>query len=396
MYRRHKADTRAYALFDVSAASVGVALGTVGPTGTRTIDWWKRVSFSTLEERAYEEYVKHCYAALMEAATTLTTEGVRSVPTGTYSAKNLNILCRLSPPWMFATPVCVEKKLDKRANITHTILDNVRATAYEQVLALQEFSRWQEVAGHGVPVEQRDQLLTLDGYEVQQHRTYDAQHIELIHYVALSSPDIMARIEEILRTAFPHHAVQFSTSTICFAQNLAHEPSTIDPRKLIVEVGGHTTTVSMVRDGVVHGTSGFPEGLHDMMKAAAPKAASREEVEGVLQQLVEQHKNEWDTLPDTLAAELSEWSKGLQEAVVRATHGTTPPLDTYLIVDQRYYELYAHAAAQPWKHHGIRSLRSLTPHPYSVDMSRVTPNDKAPDMRLLALLDPVDDATLHT
>ena len=384
------------ALFDISAASIGVALGSVNADGARRIDWSKRIPFNTLEERAYSEYVKHCYAALMQAATTLSQEGMRAVPEGTYTARNLTVLARLSPPWMFGAPITAETKQSERTTVTHSILDKLRANAYEQVLALPEYTRWQEVVGSSVPVEQCDQILALDGYHVTPGRSYVATTIELLHYVAFASPEVMEHIEEILHTAFPHSEVRFGTSTRCFAQNLAPAPETLDARSLCIEVGGHTTTVSVVEEGVVHSTSALPEGLHDILRAAAPKAVSRLEAESALEQTVPTADAEWETVPEPVRNELSEWHKGLQEAIKRATRGSTPPLDTYLIVDQRYYPLFEHAAQMPWKQHGIRTLRSLVVHPYAIADSRIhEAGSNAHDMRLIALLDPVDETTLH-
>lgn len=385
---------RCFAVFDIAASTIGVALG-VRRGDSTIILWSSRLSYGFGREHGeYEHYIKNMLATLLEAGMSMLHDGLRVAQRDPgFKVRDLEVMGVFGPPWFFGDVrhgVCT---FSSRRAVTHGKLDELRGAMYSAVLEASEYESWQTVAGPGELLEQYDIALHLDGYHIVQKQQYEATDVQLTTYLAVASQHVVAKVGDIIRRVFPNHSVRMTTSTRLLSEyrlTQQHEES----RELLVEIGGQVTSVTLLEQGRLEGVAAIPTGTHALFQSAAPQAKSIEEAKSACLLLLKDAKE--GAVPKTLQKALAAWQEQVHEAIQKACNGVTPPSAVLAVVAPEWYTLYATALEEPWQQPGLQEMRGYNVS--SLTLTTTPPDEAASsvlgahsDMRLQVLLAAVDD-----
>jgi hypothetical protein len=388
---------KCYAVFDVGASSIGVALGVQRDTTITTL-WSARLPYGYGREYGeYDHYVKNMLATLLEAGMSMLHDGLRIAQRDpAFTIRELQVVGVLGPPWFLGSVRHAVCTFDSRRPVMHGKLDELRSAMYSAVLESSEHEAWQTVAGPGELLEQSDIALHLDGYRIVRQRQYDATDVRLSMYLAIAPQHIIANVRDIILRIFPNHLVRMTTSTkllsdYCLAQQKEGN------RELLVEIEGQVTSIAFLEEGMLKGVVTVPVGVHALFRQVAPRAKTFKEAQSVC--LVLLHDTREGEVPKKMQEALTAWQERVHEAIQEACGGVTPPAAAVMVVPPAWYSMYATTFGEPWRQPGIQENRGYTVISLTAQKALAKDGDttlgSSGDIRLQTLLSAVDGVGVH-
>jgi hypothetical protein len=207
------------------------------------------------------------------------------------------------------------------------------------------------IVKNGRLLEQKIMKVKLNGYETAAPFGKRAKEAEVSSYISVAPEPAMPKIFETLRSAFNQKNIEFHSFAFllfsAFRDILSKESDYI-----FADVGGETTDVSIVRDGVIRETISFPIGQRFMLRSVVkelgtvPEEASSSIALYKDGSLEENMRNRVGKIVDNAARE---WLASFSAATESIGKSLILPSEVFVIGDARITPMYARNIGQPFR-----------------------------------------------
>jgi hypothetical protein len=273
--------------------------------------------------------------------------------------------------------------------VTHAVLDELRAEGYQSFLKEEDTAAWLGVMGVPEPLEQIEQRTLLDGYATTVTEKRSVHSLMLHLYLSIIPQTVLEHVQDIIRRVLPNHEISFSSSMRSLLPAIAEVRSPLSKRGVLVEVSGQMTNVGIVDDGVLLAVRTIPHGTHDILRAVAPSARSLQEAASKFTTVAPtEGSGTVSSVPPELATACTEWRTAAQQAIADLCDGVLSPTHVYLTAPDGYYPVLADAMGKPYVQPVVRTERAHTVVRLAIPEGERPPIGLVADTRL--------DLFLHT
>jgi hypothetical protein len=355
-----RATTHSFVVFDIGASSIGVGLG-VGTASSTHLLWHSRIEYAFKRVTDYARYEKTMYATLLEAGMSMASEGVRIAKCDpSFDIRHASISCVLGSPWFFAG-ACTARRADEKVfEVTHGLVDELRASAYKSFIERPETVSWGGVMGTPELLEQYAGRVYVDGYPSNAYEHKKVQEVSINAFVAVVSQTVAEHVQDIVHRVLPNHDLTLVSSTRLLT-TLVPTALGNTHQSLLIEIGGQVTSISHIKESVLTGISVVPYGTHDVLLAIAPNAVSITEAQSALTLILEKNPivAGSKSVPKELETVGEEWRNAVQGAILTLAKGIVPPTSVVLVTHASWYPLYTELLTRPFELPGVRRSGSL-------------------------------------
>ncbi len=334
---------RSHIVFDLTDERVSVTVGMVEDEVPHMhVLWSSDIVYATLRIQSPLDRCKRLCAAFMEIVSSTAQEGIPALSRSQGDVRHMTVTCALAYPWSFSNASLASLDFKERKPIEHGVLDTLRAGGYTKLLDSSSCRTWSNVYGTATILQQYDQSVLLDGYQIPHIHRHEARSAAVHSLTSLTPTDTINKIRSIVHGTFSHHRVEFHAATYLFTRSEQMLHLDLTDREVFLEIGGNHTSVTLMHGTNILGISIIEHGTLDLLRTLAPNAASYKEAESTSISF----GLEGASLPETARGVLKDWSEHVFEQMTELADGITPPYHVVIAVQEVWYQHYMSALTE--------------------------------------------------
>lgn len=324
---------RSYSLvFDINSASVGVAVISSKEEKGIVVHDTHRSAIQYGEQSDAQSLGDYLAKAIVKAGTH-GLESLGKIPTykGSYSVHAL-----VHAPWADSRSQRAEEDLELETKITKQLL---------QDFVVENLSA-QEAQGR-VQFDKHITRIELNGYNTTNPYNKEARHVAVSVLTSSMAAAIHQRIIDAFASVVPNHHVHMDA--FVFAAMQLDTLFNHADAYTIVDVGGEYTSINIIRNGTVAGSSWAPFGTEYLVRAVAgedPDARSTALSEVVMFLDNTCTPAQCRKIESALEIADAQWDKAFGDACAQLTKTSRIPGIVFLSVDKRYASWFERAVEQ--------------------------------------------------
>ena len=312
-----------YALvFDINSASVGVAVIEHIPKKPIRIHATHRTPINYGDKSDAQSLG----AYLAQAITDIATTGLNSLGKVKGFKGQYDVRALVHAPWAASHPQQADSQLEDETTITKDFLRDFMA------------QHLPDITPEGrIQFDKHITRIALNGYNTTEPYNKDARHVGITMLNSTMAEPIYQHIMNAFAGVVPNHTVHLDSFVFATTQ-LDQLAETVDAYT-IVDIGGEYTSINVVRDSTVTGTSWAPFGTEYLVRAVAgddPDARSTAQSEVVMFLDNTCTPSQCRKIEDALKTSDAQWNKAFGDACAELSKTMRIPSVVFLSVEKRY------------------------------------------------------------
>ncbi|MEW5907613.1 MAG: hypothetical protein AB1643_00295 [Patescibacteria group bacterium] len=257
LFRKNKSKKELIAIIDISSASVGGML-LEKSQGSREIISSARYPINFLFDIDFQAHWR---------STTTSINRVLSELTKNYQKRPDKILCVFSLLWGVSQTRIIKVRKEQSFKVKKNFLDKL---INDEVKIFK--SQWQNktpsLKESSELIESEAMKVALNGYFLQDPDDKHAKTIDMYVYMSLILKEVRDKTRELLSRYLGETTVYFHTLPYVIFIFLRDELN-ISDRFMFLEIGGETSELSTIKDGILEETISFPKGRNFLIRKIA-------------------------------------------------------------------------------------------------------------------------------
>ncbi len=243
----------------------------------------------------------------------------------------------LASPWYVSQTRVIKTKNKNDFVVSKKLLEEIVLEEKEKFIQY-ELEQNAEIYGDRESVEIIDNKIIqtkLNGYKIDNPEKYKTKDLEMSIFVAISPKYVVDQIKNLISEKFLSkkiHTHSFSLASFLSIRDLFKNEEDF----LFLDMGGEVTDVSFVKNGVLQEVYSFPIGRNFFIKEIMKILNSTHDIAISTLKMFGEEKLE---TPDIFKLEKvikkanKKWSKELEKAMLKLSHGGLSPRNIYLMAD---------------------------------------------------------------
>ncbi len=340
IFSREKKDTERVLILDIDSSFIGASVLESSEAGTRDV-------FSVREPIDMEEGDPERFLA----ATLRSLKAALGEVFALHMPAPDKIFCLLSSPWY----VSEIRKIKMAKNVpfvfTAKLADELLRKEAE-LLESRYMAEYGNRSGEGMePIELKTMRTLLNGYAAASPLGKKAKELEVSVYISAAPSDILEKMRSAVNGYFHNPSLKFMSS--CFASFSATRDLFSENDYLLVEIGGETTDLSMVKKGELSGFLSFPIGSGFLSRHLARNfGSSRIEAASLVSLHVRGHAERLlgRRMAPALKGAGDAWLSEFERALSDISDDVAAPSSVVVVTDPRYSGFFQRAIGREQSH----------------------------------------------
>ncbi|MDD4989226.1 MAG: hypothetical protein PHV42_02270 [Candidatus Pacebacteria bacterium] len=346
-------------LFDISSRSVGGALLKLSRDGKPKILYTARLAIPFLKSPDSKELVSETLSALTKVVGVLEKEGIAHLTFTEFKQHKIRELFLVfSSPWYISQTKIARMEKEKPFTFTEGMLKEMlehEKTVHEKAAALDK---------NTIDLfEQKVIQVKLNGYETSKPFGQTAYFAEANIFSSFIDSLLLKQVKDIaLRSFHPKRFEIHSFPGVAYSVLRDIFPGSND--FLIVDVGGETTEISLVKTGGLLETFSFPIGYNQTLREISRTLEVSQDIALSSLSLFLDGKTFIKTagkIEDVIRGKQKEWNNSFQNALLNFSEQGVIPSLIYLIAGMPFTNLFDGALKMPRSDGKILDPKNIKP-----------------------------------
>ena len=310
-------------VFNVGSSSVG---GVVFKTQSSGVP---KIIFSVTEHISIEEKIDvDRFLALTIQSLGVVVKKVSNARLGSPSG----IFCVLSSPWYVSQTRMISLKKNNPFIFTAKLADELM----QKEIKIFEEENFKKYGSSVRTIELKNIKTILNGYETPSPLNQKAKEIQMTIFVSISGEQVLKKVEETISKYFHIGSLKFSSfamASFAVMRDLCPEQENF----ILVDVGGETTDIFIIKKGALHESISFPLGCNFLTREfASALHCERDEAKALISLVRDGHAEEKISKKIIPIIEniKTKWQGKFQESLVNISRDVSAPSTIYLTTDK--------------------------------------------------------------
>lgn len=328
LFRKNKND-KVVVILDIGSASVGAAAVSIGTGKKLEVISWTRKPVNFLFDINLDASLRCTLSAVSQSLKKVYGEFIRS----DNFKKPDYVLCVFSSPWFISQTKEVSRKESAPFEVSSEALGKILEEEGKIFKDSHPIFSGNDPKKRAEIMEHSFMKVELNGYQTDQPIGKMAKTLKSSLYISLGLKDAIDKFKKEIEKFFPHLPLYFKTMPYVTFGVLSSLTNT-GRGFCVVNVGGETTDLYVIRDSYIEETITFPRGANNFFRKLSSrfKITPREAV-SMLYSVLRGHRMESDYIGLEKVADESEkeWADFFEKALRRASESRPVPPHIFLM-----------------------------------------------------------------
>ena len=254
------------------------------------------------------------------------------------------IFCVLSSPWYASQTRTISMQKNTPFVFNSKLADSLIAKEIG-LFEEEHLKKYIEGGSKIVAIELKNMKTTLNGYTTPEPFNKKTKELEMIMFISMSGEQVLQKIEKTIMRHFYFRAIKFSSFTMAsFAvvRDMCMRSNSED--FLLVDIGGETTEISMVKKNLLCESVSYPMGHNFMIRSIASTLGSGlDEAKSLFFLYKDGHAEEKlkEKIEPMINDLKTEWLKKFQTSLANLSNDISIPATIFITIDKEYEDFFA-------------------------------------------------------
>lgn len=323
--------SKVIAIIDITSSSVGGTLVESNNGRPVIVSEALRLPVNFLFDVSFEASLRCTMNSLR-----LTAKRLRDL----YPGRIDDVLCVFSPPWFVSKTKIVTAARKKPFEIRNNFFSNLIEEEENKFTSPVSSGARQRKTKY---IEREIIKTELNGYQVKNPFNKDVLSVKSYIYLSRGVEKAIELAEKEIAKIFIHTPLRFATSSLV-AFKVLNDIISNKEGFLIIDIGGETTEINLIRDNALEQSASFPKGTNILFRRVATSLNTfLKEASSVVKAYSRGHRTleSSDKIAASIKDSVGEWRDYLKSSLSDMAQESFLPQNVFIIGDDLAYKLFS-------------------------------------------------------
>ncbi|NQV88390.1 MAG: hypothetical protein HQ402_02455 [Parcubacteria group bacterium] len=324
-------------ILDIGSGSVAASLVLFSKNEMPRIFYISRMPISIDDKPDSKKLLSYMTKFLDEAMKNVKNEGIPYLNSLGIKNKHIeNVFCVFSSPWCISKTSTFKEEKNESIFVSKKYIDDVLTNETNKFETSISKEPHDTIPGEVTLIEKNIIQTKLNGYKTSDPYSKEAKSIEMSIFMSLVSWQVLDKVEETVNKFFHVPKIVFHSFTLS-SFSVVSDIFLEDSNFLLMDITGEVTDVSLIKNGVIVGSTSFSLGRNFLLRKLASDLNTLPEIATSYLMMYNEKNLEPQLSSDVdgaLKKARQEWILHLKQSINKLSSNTFLPLRLYVTLDE--------------------------------------------------------------